>query len=181
MSEGRLTSTVSFVKDISSLTYEKASRAIQTSHGIYDQLYRHGQQAGDRAYQMTKYYWINFPPLRWLAYTFVVFILPPAIVFVGWMVLSFGFVSAIAGTGVILSQGFLTTCGLFVFLPTASFLTIVAFMVACFAVFTWGGIQTVNATLSKFGLIRRGNFMEFSKQSAISGRGARQSDYNHSR
>ncbi|CAG8470823.1 8554_t:CDS:1 [Funneliformis caledonium] len=178
MSEGE---SLSFVKDLSSLTYEKVSRAIQTTQGLYDDVCQYGRQVGDQAYQTTRYYWDNFPPLRWLVYTFIVFVLPPLIIFAGWMVLTFGFVSAIAGAGVVVSQGFLTTCGFFVFLPTAGFLIFVAFMMACFAVFTWGGIQTANAALSKFGLIRRGNFMEFAKQRAISGRGARQSDYEHSR
>jgi len=173
---------VDTAKELSSSAFEKATRAAQASQGYFDHFCQQSKKLGGHSCATTKHYWNNVPLLRWSVYIFAAFLAIPLALFIGWIVITLGFVSTIAGTGVVVSEGFFGFCGLAVFLPTAGFFAFVAFIIACFAVLTWGGLQGTNIILSKLGIIDRKDLMEYSKQKAASAKGTLQSDYQqHSR
>ncbi|CAG8685671.1 12700_t:CDS:1, partial [Racocetra fulgida] len=120
----------------------------------------------------TKYLWANLPPVRWLVYTVGAFNCIPIALFVAWVVLTFGFVSALAGVGIVIAQGFFTFLGLTVFLPVAGILITIAFVGACFATLAWAGFETASFGLSRLGLVNNRNLLGYDQVKAISSRGA---------
>jgi hypothetical protein len=168
---------VDTAKELSSKTHEQASRAVHTSQGYIGQACSFSRQMGNQACETTKQYWNNFPLLRWTTYILATFVAIPLAVFLGWLIFTLGFVSTIAGTGIVVTEGFFGFCGLALFLPAAGFFTVIALIMASFVSLGWGGINI----LSKWGVIDKENFMEYEKQRGITARGARQSDYDYSR
>ncbi|CAH1758674.1 10514_t:CDS:1 [Entrophospora sp. SA101] len=107
----------------------------------------------DSIYEAIKYLWGNFPPIRWLLYTLLIFNSIPLIIFVGWFILTLGFVIALAGVGILCAQGFFTFLGLVVFVPIAIVLMVVAFVGASIATFGWAGLNTGTFVLSNIGIV----------------------------
>jgi ABC-type multidrug transport system permease subunit len=140
-------------KDMSSTAYEKAAQAARASQGYYDALLQQSQQVNAQVCDTTKHYWSNFPPLRWFVYTLTAFNAIPLAFLIGWAIVTFGFVFAIAGIGVLIAEGVFGFFGLAAFLPVAATLTFFAILLAGFATFAWGGVNTANIVLSKLGLV----------------------------
>jgi len=165
---------VDTAKDMSSTAYEKAAQAARASQGYYDALCQQSKQVNSQLCDTTKHYWSNFPPLRWFVYTLTAFNAIPLAILIGWAIITFGFVFGIAGVGVMIAEGFFGFFGLAAFLPVAAFLTFIAILLAGFATFAWGGVNTANIVLSKLGLVDRKKaeqHMEHVKQRATGGKG----------
>ncbi|GBC06479.1 hypothetical protein RclHR1_06870010 [Rhizophagus clarus] len=88
------------------------------------------------------YFWNNFAPLRWFVYTLLTFCSVPTAIFIGWAVLCFSGVIALAGVGITIAEGFFLFLGMSVFLPVAIILCIVAFVIVVFLTFAWIGLRS---------------------------------------
>ncbi|CAG8796230.1 20528_t:CDS:1, partial [Dentiscutata erythropus] len=118
-----------------------------------------------------KYLWANFPPVRWLTYTLCAFNSIPLALFVAWAVLTFGFVSALAGVGIVVAQGFFTFVGLAIFLPVAGVMLLIAFIAASFATLAWAGYETASFGLHRLGFVNDRNLIGYGQAKAIGNRG----------
>ncbi|CAG8777845.1 15099_t:CDS:1, partial [Dentiscutata heterogama] len=83
----------------------------------------------------------TFPPFRWFIYTVLSFNAVPFAIFAGWGLLTFALVSALAGVGIVIAQGFFTIVGFIVFLPVVAILILVAFICVTFMTLAWFGFK----------------------------------------
>ncbi|CAB4374068.1 unnamed protein product [Rhizophagus irregularis] len=88
------------------------------------------------------YFWNNFAPLRWFVYTFLTFCSVPTAIFIGWAVLCFAGIIALAGVGITIAEGFFLFLGMSVFLPVAIILCIIAFVTVVFLTLAWIGMRS---------------------------------------
>ncbi|PKY60831.1 hypothetical protein RhiirA4_484995 [Rhizophagus irregularis] len=85
----------------------------------------------------------NFAPLRWIVYTFLTFCSVPTAIFIGWTVLCFAGIIALAGVGITIAEGFFLFLGMSVFLPVAIILCIITFVIVVFLALAWIGMRSL--------------------------------------
>lgn len=142
--------TFDSAKDVGTSAYETASRI---RHGYTRSLKSY---FGEPIRNLSCYLWENLPPFRWLTYTLVALNSIPLVMFLGWGILSFGFVTALAGIGIVISQGFFIFLGLSIFIPVSSFLLVVAGIGATIAAGLWFGLRASNYGLAQLGFMKGG-------------------------
>ncbi|CAG8793165.1 hypothetical protein C2G38_2129777 [Gigaspora rosea] len=156
-------------KDYGTKAYETTTRI---GYRYWEITRRYIEPVSQPMINSVKYLWVNFPPARWLMYVLCMFNSIPIALFIAWAVVTFGFVSALAGVGVVIAEGFFMFLGLAVFLPVAGFMLLVAFITACFATLGWAGFETASFGLSRLGLVNNRNLLGYGQAKAISSRGA---------
>jgi hypothetical protein len=96
------------------------------------------------------YFWNNFTPLRWFIYTLLTFCSFPTAILIGWVVLCFSVIIALAGIGITIAEGFFIFLGMSIFLPVAIILCIVAFVIVLFFTLAWLGMRSSVAVYEYF-------------------------------
>ncbi|CAG8509506.1 5789_t:CDS:2 [Racocetra persica] len=119
---------------------------------LYTQTFHFIQVATGPIYHTFKSFWINFPPFRWFIYTILSFNAIPLTIFAGWILLTFAFVLALAGVGIVISQGLFTIVGLIVFLPVVAILVLVAFVCVTFMTLAWVGFKISGSVQNFIGI-----------------------------
>ncbi|CAG8444033.1 6158_t:CDS:1 [Acaulospora colombiana] len=157
-------------KDYGTQAYETASRI---SHGYMESLRSYINPLLQPASNMATYLWKNLPPLRWFAYALGLFNCIPLAIFLGWIILTLGFVSSLAGVGIVIAQGFFTFLGFIIFLPVACVLLIIAAIGAIAATSAWLGFEAANFGLVQLGVVKSRNAIGYTQARAITGTGAR--------
>ncbi|CAH1760884.1 23268_t:CDS:1 [Entrophospora sp. SA101] len=132
---------------------KQTEQILTHNEGYFKMVRDYIRPIGDPTYEAIKYLWGNFPPARWLIYALLTFNSIPLMIFVGWFILTLGFVFALAGVGILCANGFFTFLGLVVFVPVAIVLIIVAFVGASIATFGWAGLNTGTYVLSNIGTV----------------------------
>ncbi|PKC03763.1 hypothetical protein RhiirA5_379904 [Rhizophagus irregularis] len=66
----------------------------------------------------------------------------PTAIFIGWAVLCFAGIIALAGVGITIAEGFFLFLGMSVFLPVAIILCIIAFVTVVFLTLAWIGMRS---------------------------------------
>ncbi|CAG8455877.1 18157_t:CDS:2 [Acaulospora morrowiae] len=163
--------TINVAKDFTTQAYERAS---SISHGYVQSLRSYVDPLLQPVLNMSVYLWKNLPPLRWFAYALGIFNCIPIAIFLGWSILTFGFVSALAGVGIVIAQGFFTFLGAIVFLPVACVLVIIAAIGAIISTCAWLGFEATNFGLVQLGVVRSKNALGFGQARAITGSGVRE-------
>ncbi|RIA99774.1 hypothetical protein C1645_746650, partial [Glomus cerebriforme] len=122
---------IDLTKDLSNRSKEDASRGLDTGKGLFNYVYQQGAEVCLQVGDMTKHYWSQSPPLRWATYVLTAFNAIPIAILIFWALVALGFVS----------------------LPVVGFLIFVAFILAGFALFAWGGVNVVMIISTKLGLM----------------------------
>jgi len=162
--------TFDSAKDYGTQAFEAASRI---SHGYMQSLRSYIDPLLQPVLNMVTYLWKNLPPLRWFVYALVIFNFIPLAVFLGWGILTFGFVSALSGVGIVIAQGFFTFLGFIIFLPVACVLLIIAAIGAIVSTCAWLGFEAANFGLVQLGVVRSKNAIGYHQARGITGAGVR--------
>ncbi|RHZ80328.1 hypothetical protein Glove_137g123 [Diversispora epigaea] len=140
--------TFDSAKDVGTSAYETASRI---RHGYMQTL---NSYIGQPTRKYTNYLWENFPPVRWLIYSLCALNSIPLAVFIGWSILTFGVVTALAGVGIAVSQGFFIFLGFAVFVPVSFCLLCLAGIGATIATGLWASFGAANFGLVQLGFVK---------------------------
>ncbi|CAG8437772.1 7767_t:CDS:1 [Diversispora eburnea] len=96
--------------------------------------------------------WNNFPPFRWLVYSVMIFNAIPFTIFLAWGIFTLAISLAIAGGGIMITEGFFILLGLSIFLPVAFVLSFISFGFALFLTLAWFGFKVGNTVSRSIGL-----------------------------
>ncbi|CAG8823026.1 7175_t:CDS:1, partial [Dentiscutata erythropus] len=140
--------TIDSAKDVGTSAYETASRI---RHGYMQTL---NSYIGQPTLKYANYLWEKFPPVRWLVYTLAALNSIPLAAFIGWSILTFGVVTALAGVGIVVSQGFFMFLGFAVFIPVSFCLLCLAGIWATIATGLWASLGVANFGLVQLGVVK---------------------------
>ncbi|CAG8469619.1 12240_t:CDS:2 [Ambispora gerdemannii] len=151
--EATTSKVIETVKHQSNTVVDKVKRITGTTANALKILTTNPRELVQSVLKIVLHIWHYSPFFRWFLFIAGTFTFIPAVVLVGWIVLTCAIVVGIAGIGIFMAEGFFAFLGGLVFFPVVGFLLFVASIGGLFASGTFIALKVAVYLLGVLGLI----------------------------